>query len=211
MLGGPHAVGVSGHAEDVHAPGLYFHDEQHVEALEKDRVDVEEIARQQAAGLRPEECPPGGVQIARNRAVAARPQDPPHRRRADVVAEAGQFAVHPTISPGRVIPREPQDQVPDFRAGAGASWPAWIGPGARDKAAVPGQQRARRDEPVAPQRRQQPGQRGQHCAVGPVRFRPGDLTPQHCHLVPQDQDLRVLGPLAAAQQHEPAEHPRACV
>jgi hypothetical protein len=86
LLGGPRAVGVSGHAEDVHAPGLYFHDEQHVEALEKDRVDVEEIARQQAAGLRPEECAPGGVQIARNRAVAARPQDPPHGRRTDVVA-----------------------------------------------------------------------------------------------------------------------------
>jgi hypothetical protein len=31
---------------------------------------------------------------------------------------------------------------------------------------VPGQQRARRDEPVAPQR-QQPSQRGQHCAGRP--------------------------------------------
>jgi hypothetical protein len=33
-------------AEDVHVPGGHFHDEQHVEAAEKDRVNVEEVAGQ---------------------------------------------------------------------------------------------------------------------------------------------------------------------
>jgi len=37
---------VGGHAQDVHVPGLHLDDEQYVQALEEDRVDVEEIAGQ---------------------------------------------------------------------------------------------------------------------------------------------------------------------
>jgi hypothetical protein len=44
-------------------------------------------------------------------------------------------------------------------------------------------------------------------AVGPVRLRPGDLTPEHRDLMTEHHDLRVLGRLAAAEQHEPAKHP----
>jgi hypothetical protein len=39
-------MGMGGHAEDVHVPGRYFHDEQHVQAAEQDSVDMEEIAGQ---------------------------------------------------------------------------------------------------------------------------------------------------------------------
>ncbi|HEX9537596.1 MAG TPA: hypothetical protein VGA04_05400 [Streptosporangiaceae bacterium] len=59
---------------------------------------------------------------------------------------------------------------------------------------MPGQQCSGRDEPVAPQyRREQPDQYGHDCPVGPVRLRPRDLTAQHCYLVPEHHDLRVLG------------------
>lgn len=69
----------------------------------------------------------------------------------------------------------------------------------RDEAAVPGQQRARCDEPVGPQHRgQQPGQRRQDRPVGPVRPGPGDLTAQERDFVTENQDLCVLGRLAAA-------------
>ncbi len=54
LLGGPRAVRVCGHAEDVHVPGGRLHDEQHVQALEEHGVDVEEIAGQQAS--RPSAC-----------------------------------------------------------------------------------------------------------------------------------------------------------
>jgi transcriptional regulator with XRE-family HTH domain len=37
LLGGPGAVGVGGYPEDVHPPGGYLHDEQHIQAPEEDR------------------------------------------------------------------------------------------------------------------------------------------------------------------------------
>ena len=73
------------------------------------------------------ECPPGGVQIAGSRPVVAA-RDPPHGRLADVVAETSQFAVHPAVAPGRVLPREPQHQGPDLPAGRRPSWPVGICP-----------------------------------------------------------------------------------
>ena len=73
---------------------------------------------------------------------------------------------------------------------------------------MPGQQRARRDEPAGAQHgRQQPGQRCQDRPVGPVRLGPGDLAPEQRDLMTEDHDLRILGRLAAAQQHQLAEDP----
>jgi hypothetical protein len=128
LLGGPCAILVGGHAEDVHAPGRHLHDEQHVQACEEDRVYVEEVAGQQAVGLGAEECPPGGVQMAGSRVVGMGPQDPPHGCCADAVTEPGEFPVHPAVSPGRVLLREPQHQVPDLPAGPRAPWPVRVDP-----------------------------------------------------------------------------------
>jgi hypothetical protein len=46
---------VFGNTEDVHVPGRYFDDEQHVQAAEEDRAGVEEIAGQQPVRLSAEE------------------------------------------------------------------------------------------------------------------------------------------------------------
>src|ERR1035438_4597101 len=142
------------------------------------------------------------------RRPAGSAEDPPHGRFADLVPELGQFTVHPAVSPGRVLPREPQYQVADLLAGPWAAWPVRIRPLALDQAAVPGQQRARCDEPMGAQHGgQQPGERRQDRSVGPVRLGPGDLTPEHCDLMTEDHDLRVLGRLAAAEQYQPAKDP----
>ncbi len=53
----------------------------------------------------------------------------------------------------------------------------------------------------------QPGQRRQDRPVGPVRRGPGDLTPEHRDLMTEHHDLRMLGRLAAAEQHQPAKDP----
>jgi hypothetical protein len=77
-----------------------------------------------------------------------------------------------------------------------------------DQAAVPGQQRSRRDEPVGAQHSWQlPGQRRQDGTVGPVRPGPGHLTAEPYDLMTEHHDLGILGRLAAAQQHQPAEDP----
>jgi hypothetical protein len=64
----------------------------------------------------------------------------------------------------------------------------------RDQAPVPGEQSARGHDPVEPQARgQQPGQGGDHGAVGPVRPGAGNLAAQDGDLMPEHQDLSVLG------------------
>jgi hypothetical protein len=73
---------------------------------------------------------------------------------------------------------------------------------------VPGEQGARRHDPVQPKvPGQQPRQRGDHRAVSPVWLRPGDLAAQDSDLVPQYQDLHVFGGIAAGEQSQPAEQP----
>jgi hypothetical protein len=57
---------------------------------------------------------------------------------------------------------------------------------------------------------QQPGQRGQHGPVGPGQPGGLDLTLEHGHLVPQDQDLGVPGAVGPGEQGEPAEYPEHC-
>ena len=53
---------------------------------------------------------------------------------------------------------------------------------------------------------QQPGQGGEHGTISPIRPRTRYLTPQHRGLMPQDQDLRVLGGITPGQERQPAEH-----
>jgi hypothetical protein len=53
---------------------------------------------------------------------------------------------------------------------------------------------------------QQHRQGREHGTVSPVRPRARDLPTQHRDLVPQHQDLRVLGSITARQKRQPAEH-----
>jgi hypothetical protein len=114
-----------------------------------------------------QERPPGRVHPPRGRPVPPGTQDPPHRRRADVVAEPAQLAVHPAVSPARVLPRQLRHQAADVLAGPRSAGLVWGGPFAGDQPSVPGQKRARRDEPATVQYdRQVPGQRRQDGTVG---------------------------------------------
>jgi hypothetical protein len=51
LLGDPGAVGVGGHSSQVDPPGVQFDAEQHVQPLQPDRVDGEEVARHDPGGL----------------------------------------------------------------------------------------------------------------------------------------------------------------
>jgi hypothetical protein len=89
LLGGPGAVGLRGHAQDVQGAVADLEREQDVEPRHRDRaVDVEEVHREHAGVLRAQELPPvgGGVPDWRWRHPVTL-EDPTDRRGADAVAE----------------------------------------------------------------------------------------------------------------------------
>ena len=110
------------------------------------------------------------------------------------MAELEQLALDPLVSPAVVLGGEPLDERGDLGADRRPSCPVRVGPLAGDQAAVPAQDGAGGDQPVHPQPcRQEPDQRGEDGAVGPVEpgLRMGAA--QHGDLVPQHEQLGVLG------------------
>jgi hypothetical protein len=104
------------------------------------RDPVAEV-HQQVAGLLGSpcavRCPPGSVHVPRGRRPPPGAQDPPHCRFADLVAEPTQLTVHPAVSPGRILPRQPHYQVADVLAGPRAAGPVRVRPLAGDQPTVP--------------------------------------------------------------------------
>ena len=122
-----------------------------------------------------------------------------HVNRADAMAEAEELALDAPVPPPWVLPGQPPDQLTDFLRDGRTPSGIRVGPLILDQAPVPGQQRAGCHDPVQPQvPGQQPRQRGDHRAVSPVRLRAGDLAAQDRDLVPQDQDLNLLGSAVGA-------------
>jgi len=124
------------------------------------------------------------------------------------VAGLDQFALDPLVAPAVVLGGESLDQRGDLGAGRRPSGPVRAGPFPGDQAAVPPQDGTRGDQPVHPQPwRQEPDERGEHSAVGPVQAGPRTGAAQHGDLVPEHQQLRVLGGGRAAEQDQPAAQP----
>jgi hypothetical protein len=151
-----------------------------------------------------------GIAARSATAVAAQARAPPRpgsggSSPAPPVPQTEHLALDAQVPPARVLPcqllNQPADLLWDRRA-----WCLRIGPLLSDQAAVPGQQAAWGCDPVQPKAAgHQPCQRGEYRPVSPVRPRAGDLPPQHRDLVAEDQDLYVLGGVAARQQGKPAE------
>ena len=92
LLGDPLAVGVGGDAGQVNPAGVQFDEEQHVQPLESDGVDGEEVARDDSGGLLAQECPPGGGRPPwRGVQPVAAQRGADHRRR-EAHAKAEQLA-----------------------------------------------------------------------------------------------------------------------
>ena len=158
-----------GDAEDVDAAAGDFHDEQDVESAQPDGVEVEEVGGQQPGRLGSEEGAPVGVYPARRRAQVCGGQDPADGAGADVVSEAGELALDAAVSPARVLPCQPDDELAELVVDAGAAGRVRVGPFLGDQASVPGQQGGGGDESVAAQfAGQEPGQGGQDVP-GPAR------------------------------------------
>jgi hypothetical protein len=132
------------------------------------------------------------------------PQRRANRGRRDAYAKPLEFASDALVAPPRVLPGQADDQVLDLlvqRRPAGLA--VRVGPGDGDQPSVPAQQCVGLHEQARPMGSgQRPADRGEQ---GPIsRLQPGawGLATEDGELVAQDQDLQVLGGVAANKQHE---------
>ena len=166
---------------------------------------MQEIAGQDAFGLRGEELGPGRSRPSRRRAHTSSGQDRPDRAGSESVAQAGQLALNAPTTPGRVVPGQPQHQLAHLSRDRWTTrTPPRIGPPPRDQVAMPAQQGGRGDEECWPPRpRQQPRQPGQHRPVGRFQIQPAHPPTEYRDLVPQHEHLDRVGvPTASQQDHQ---------
>jgi hypothetical protein len=135
-------------------------------------------------------------------------EDTADGRCADPVAEFQQLALDPLVSPAGIFGSEPLDERGDLGTDRRPSPPVRAGPRAVDQAEVPAQDGAGRDQPVPPQPcRQKPDECGEDRAAGPAEPGPRVGAAQHGDLVPQHEQLGVLGGRWPAEQDQPAAQP----
>jgi hypothetical protein len=84
--------------------------EEDVEPAQSEGVAVEQVAGQDGVCLGPQELGPGWSGSPRRWVKAGGVQDGPDGRGADLVAEAGEFAVDAAVPPGGVLGGQAEDQ-----------------------------------------------------------------------------------------------------
>jgi hypothetical protein len=120
---------------------------------------------------------------------------------APIWAESGEFAVHASIAPGRVLGGQADCQCPQ------AGWDGWStglavagGPVARGESSVPAQDRGGCDEKAtSTMAGESSDEGGDQCSAGPVHRGSRGAAVQYGELVAQYEDLDVLGPVGAGE------------
>ena len=94
----------------------------------------------------------------------------------------------------RVVPRHPHHQRREGVVDRWPSGPVGIGPSSADEAAMPTQDRVRSDQAMATQRSgQPPHESGEDGPVRPIQAWSWVGASQDGDLVPQDEELDILG------------------
>ena len=99
LLGHPGAIGVGSDPKDVGATGRVFYHEQHIQPLQQQRVDTEEIGGKNAPGLRPQKLPPAWPVTARSGIDAGPLENRPHGTGRNLVAKPSDFAMESSVAP----------------------------------------------------------------------------------------------------------------
>jgi hypothetical protein len=167
---------------------------------------VEEVCRDDAAGLRGEELLPGRTGSARGGIDTCGLQDSPHSRWGDLVSEVGQFTLDPPMSPARVLTGQVKNELLDRRVGrwsSGGTSTCAVVPLPGDESAMPGQDRRGLDgENLVPAPSGQ--QRGQGGEPEAVRWlipdSAAELATEDDVLVSEHEQFSVLTGVMA-QQH----------
>jgi hypothetical protein len=82
-------------------------EEEHVEATEQDRLNRQEVARNDAAGLSLQELAPARAAAPRRRLKPSSIEKTSDTGRRDREAELSQLTADPAVSPARVLARKP--------------------------------------------------------------------------------------------------------
>ena len=106
------------------------------------------------------------------------------------MAELEQLTLDSLVSPPVILSGEPPDQHGDLSGDRRAPRPVRVGPLPGNQAVVPAQDGPRGDQLVRPRAPgQEPDQRREDRAVGPVQPWPGPGAAQHGNFVPQHEQL----------------------
>jgi hypothetical protein len=110
LLRDPLNVGVGRATSQMNATGVDLDEEQHIQPLEPDGVDREEIHGGETRGLRVQELTPGGTLALASGTELFLAQDLPDRGGRYGNAEALQLAHNALIAPLWVLPCQANDQ-----------------------------------------------------------------------------------------------------
>jgi hypothetical protein len=115
-----------------------------------------------------------------------------------------QFSLDALVAPAGILLGEADDQLLDVLVERGSPCSTiWVGPGARDEAAVPAQQGLRLDQETGPAGSgQDAADGGEEGPVGGLELGSWSLAAEHSELVAQNEDLKLLGGIAAGEEGE---------
>lgn len=149
MLSNPRAIRVRRNTGNKHTPGTQLNEEQHIEGLQEDRFDREEVTRQHLVLVMVEESAPGTSASLWRRGNAMTLQHVADRRLRDMKTEFEQFAVDLAASPARVLFGQTDGQLFQFNVNCWSATGIVVrveGPFAAHKFAVPFEHRIRFEE-----------------------------------------------------------------
>ena len=177
--------------------------------LQEHGVHVDEAGGEDAAGLRGQELLPSRARAAGRGSDTGVMHGLPHRGGRDRVAEPDEFAWHPPVPPRWIIHRHADHELPDrgYRRRPPGTPAARVVPLACDQPPVPGEQRRRghHEHLTPPAAGNQSRQCHEPQPVTRLVTDPANLAAQDRVLVPEHQQLGVLGHLVPGQHHQTAE------
>jgi hypothetical protein len=200
----PQTVGISGDPGQVDPSAVQLDEEQRVQPLQPDRVDGEEVARNDPGA-------PAGVGTSatcwrssaapapvRGGAASSGSRSPRRARRgATVLLGCAGSPSAGSPSRGRRSAAAPPGPAVAGRSGGG------VGPRPGDQSPMPTQQRVGLHQEAGPAgSREDAADLGEQRPIGRLQLGTWDLSAQDGELVAQHEDLQVLGGLATSQQHE---------
>ena len=117
-----------------------------------------------------------------------------------------ELADDPFVTPVRVLPCEPQDQLAERALKPRSPGPpVRIGPPARDQLPMPAKQRLRLEREDCPGGSgQRATQRRQQRSISPRQFRLRRRAAEDCQLMAQDEDLELLRAMRPPSSHTKA-------